>query len=34
VYERLQEFLQAGQVERAGHGRWRLIQGVDDHDAH
>jgi S-DNA-T family DNA segregation ATPase FtsK/SpoIIIE len=39
VYERLQELARQGQVERAGHGRWRLrtsptsttATGLDDH---
>jgi DNA-binding IclR family transcriptional regulator len=39
VYERLQDLARAGEVERAGHGRWRLThpgaldggQGGDDH---
>jgi S-DNA-T family DNA segregation ATPase FtsK/SpoIIIE len=39
VYERLQDLARTGEVERAGHGRWRLIhpdqpngdQGDDDH---
>jgi S-DNA-T family DNA segregation ATPase FtsK/SpoIIIE len=39
VYERLQDLARAGEVERAGHGRWRLThpdtldgdQGDDDH---
>jgi hypothetical protein len=39
VYERLQDLHRTGQVERAGHGRWRLThpddfasdQGDDDH---
>jgi S-DNA-T family DNA segregation ATPase FtsK/SpoIIIE len=31
VYERLQEFHRQGQVERAGHGRWRIRTGpIDD----
>jgi S-DNA-T family DNA segregation ATPase FtsK/SpoIIIE len=42
VYERLQDLARAGQVERAGHGRWRLAhpdrleddQGDDDHGGH
>jgi DNA segregation ATPase FtsK/SpoIIIE, S-DNA-T family len=33
VYERLQELHRQGQVERAGHGRWRLHSALDDHDA-
>ena len=33
VYERLQEFHRQGQVERAGHGRWRVISDPDGHDA-
>jgi S-DNA-T family DNA segregation ATPase FtsK/SpoIIIE len=33
VYERLQDFNRQGQVERAGHGRWRLISDPDRHDA-
>jgi S-DNA-T family DNA segregation ATPase FtsK/SpoIIIE len=32
VYERLQELHRQGQVERAGHGRWRPIPGPDEHD--
>jgi S-DNA-T family DNA segregation ATPase FtsK/SpoIIIE len=32
VYERLQELHRQGQVERAGHGRWRAIPGPDDYD--
>jgi len=32
VYERLQELARQGQVERAGHGRWRLIPDPDRHD--
>jgi S-DNA-T family DNA segregation ATPase FtsK/SpoIIIE len=32
VYERLQELHRQGQVERAGHGRWRAIPGPDEHD--
>jgi S-DNA-T family DNA segregation ATPase FtsK/SpoIIIE len=42
VYERLQDLARTGQVERAGHGRWRLThphdpdhdQGDDDHGGH
>jgi DNA segregation ATPase FtsK/SpoIIIE, S-DNA-T family len=33
VYERLQELQRQGQVERAGHGRWRLHSDPDGHDA-
>jgi DNA segregation ATPase FtsK/SpoIIIE, S-DNA-T family len=32
VYERLQDLHRQGQVERAGHGRWRLIHGPDGED--
>jgi S-DNA-T family DNA segregation ATPase FtsK/SpoIIIE len=32
VYERLQDLHRQGQVERAGHGRWRAIPGPDEHD--
>jgi S-DNA-T family DNA segregation ATPase FtsK/SpoIIIE len=33
VYERLQELHREGQVQRAGHGRWRVISLPQDHDA-
>jgi DNA segregation ATPase FtsK/SpoIIIE, S-DNA-T family len=33
VYERLQELHRQGQVERAGHGRWRLNSNPDGHNA-
>jgi DNA segregation ATPase FtsK/SpoIIIE, S-DNA-T family len=33
VYERLQELHRQGVVERAGHGRWRVISGSESHDA-
>jgi FtsK/SpoIIIE family len=32
VYERLQELHRQGQVERAGHGRWRAIPDPTQHD--
>jgi DNA segregation ATPase FtsK/SpoIIIE, S-DNA-T family len=32
VYERLQDLHRQGQVERAGHGRWRPIPGRTEHD--
>jgi S-DNA-T family DNA segregation ATPase FtsK/SpoIIIE len=32
VYERLQDLHRQGQVERAGHGRWRAIPGSNKHD--
>jgi DNA segregation ATPase FtsK/SpoIIIE, S-DNA-T family len=32
VYERLQDLHRQGQVERAGHGRWRAIPGPTEHD--
>jgi S-DNA-T family DNA segregation ATPase FtsK/SpoIIIE len=32
VYERLQDLARQGQVERAGHGRWRAIPGPTEHD--
>ncbi len=32
VYERLQDLHRQGQVERAGHGRWRAIPGFTEHD--
>jgi predicted transcriptional regulator len=31
VYERLQELHRQGQVERAGHGRWRAVPDPDGH---
>jgi DNA segregation ATPase FtsK/SpoIIIE, S-DNA-T family len=31
VYERLQDLARQGQVERAGHGRWRLATGLTEH---
>jgi hypothetical protein len=34
VYERLQDLARQGQVERAGHGRWRAIPDPTDHDRH
>jgi S-DNA-T family DNA segregation ATPase FtsK/SpoIIIE len=33
VYERLQELHRQGTVERAGHGRWRLVSDPDGNDA-
>jgi S-DNA-T family DNA segregation ATPase FtsK/SpoIIIE len=33
VYERLQELHRQGQVERAGHGRWRISTSPSDHGA-
>jgi S-DNA-T family DNA segregation ATPase FtsK/SpoIIIE len=33
VYERLQELHRQGRVERAGHGRWRLLSDPDGNDA-
>jgi hypothetical protein len=33
VYERLQELHRQGQVERAGHGRWRLVPDPNGHNA-
>jgi hypothetical protein len=33
VYERLQDLHRQGHVERAGHGRWRLIHDPDGEDA-
>ena len=32
VYERLQDLHRQGQVERAGHGRWRAIPGLSEHN--
>jgi S-DNA-T family DNA segregation ATPase FtsK/SpoIIIE len=32
VYERLQDLHRQGQIERAGHGRWRVIPAPDAHD--
>jgi S-DNA-T family DNA segregation ATPase FtsK/SpoIIIE len=32
VYERLQDLHRQGQVERAGHGRWRANPGFTEHD--
>jgi S-DNA-T family DNA segregation ATPase FtsK/SpoIIIE len=32
VYERLQDLHRQGQVDRAGHGRWRAIPGSTEHD--
>jgi DNA segregation ATPase FtsK/SpoIIIE-like protein len=32
VYERLQDLHRQGQVERAGHGRWRVISDPNGHD--
>src|SRR6266545_3999026 len=32
VYERLQDLHRQGQVERAGHGRWRAIPGFTEHN--
>jgi predicted transcriptional regulator len=32
VYERLQDLHRQGQVERAGHGRWRAIPNPTQHD--
>jgi hypothetical protein len=32
VYERLQDLHRQGQVERAGHGRWRIRTGLNNDD--
>jgi hypothetical protein len=32
IYERLQDLARQGQVERAGHGRWRISNPHDDQD--